>query len=169
ATQNYGAEVDLVGESFQEAFEASKERQNQTGATYVHPFDDYDIMAGQGTIAMEALRQEGRIDTFLVPIGGGGLISGIAVAAKHVNKNIRIIGVEDELIPASYEKYYNIEPQKPKRADIIAEGIDVKAPGARTADIIQSYVDDIVTVTEGENAGAILYILERNKTLMEGA
>src|SRR5699024_9985403 len=102
ATQKYGAEVVLVGESFQEAFEASKERQNQTGATYVHPFDDYDIMARQGTIAMEALRQEDRIDTFFVPIGGGGLISGIAVAAKNVNKNIRIIDVEAERITAAY-------------------------------------------------------------------
>src|SRR5690625_2295849 len=90
ATQNYGAEVVLTGSSFQEAYEASMERQRETGATYVHPFDDYDIMAGQGTIAMEALRQEDRIDTFLVPIGGGGLSSGIAIAAKHVNSNIRI-------------------------------------------------------------------------------
>src|SRR5690625_4850218 len=93
ATQNYGAEVVLIGNSFQEAYEASMERQKETNATYVHPFDDYDVMAGQGTIAMEVLRQEDRIDTFLVPIGGGGLISGIAVEAKHVNKNIRIIGV----------------------------------------------------------------------------
>src|SRR5699024_7714575 len=169
ATENYGAEVVLTGESFQEAFEASMQRQKQTGATYVHPFDDYDIMAGQGTIAMAALRQEDRIDTFLVPIGSGGSISGIAVAAKHVNKNIRIIGVQDERIPAAYYNYYNIEPQKPMRADTIDEGIAVKTPGERTTDIIQSYVDDIVTVTEEEIAGAILYMLERNKTLMEGA
>ncbi|MEI3612104.1 threonine ammonia-lyase [Pseudogracilibacillus sp. SO30301A] len=169
ATQNYGAEVVLTGSSFQEAYEASMVRQKETGATYVHPFDDYDVMAGQGTIAMEILRQEDRIDTFLVPIGGGGLISGIAVAAKHVNKNIRIIGVQADRIPAVYNSYHHIKPTQPLRADTIAEGIAVKNPGKLTLPLIKQYVDDIVTVTEEEIASAILYMLERNKTLMEGA
>src|SRR5699024_70890 len=128
---------------------------------YVHPFDDYDVMAGQGTIAMEALRQEDRIDTFLVPIGGGGLISGIAIAAKHVNKNIRVIGVQSEAFPAAYNSFHNVKPKQAQQADTIAEGIAVKHPGELTLPLINKYVDDIVTVTEEEIASAILYMLER--------
>ncbi len=169
ATQNYGAEVVLHGASFQEAYEASMIRQAEEGATYVHPFDDYDIIAGQGTMAMEALRQEDRIDTFIVPIGGGGLISGIAIAAKHVNKNIRIIGVQASNMSATYSKFHNLTINDATQGSTIAEGIAVKHPGELTMPIINEYVDDIVTVSEEEIAQAILYMLERNKTLMEGA
>ena len=169
ATQNYGAEVVLIGKSFQEAYEASIEHQEKTGATYVHPFDDYDVMIGQGTIAIEALRQEDRIDTFLVPIGGGGLISGIAIAAKHVNRNIRIIGVEAKRMSPFYHSICEPNVTPTFNPDTIAEGIAVKTPGELTLPIIEEYVDDIITVTEEEIANAILYMLERNKTLMEGA
>lgn len=169
ATENYGAEVVLTGNSFQEAYEASKKRQLQTGATYIHPFDDYDIMAGQGTIAMEMLRQEDRMDTIIVPIGGGGLISGIAVAAKHVNRNIRIIGVEAEKACSAYCNYHNKQLTYLPYAKTIAEGIDVKQPGELTLPLIKKYVDEIYTVSDEEIAATILYLLERNKTLVEGA
>src|SRR5699024_1163678 len=104
-----------------------------------------------------------------VPIGGGGLISGMAVAAKHVNKNIRIIGVQAEKIPAAYYAYYDIQPKEPLMANTIAEGIVVKTPGERTVPLIHEYVDDMVTVSDEEIARAILYMLEVNKTLMVGA
>jgi threonine dehydratase len=169
ATRNYGADIVLTGETFQEAYDASLKRQLQTGAVYIHPFDDHDIMAGQGTIAMEMLRQEDRVDTIIVPIGGGGLISGIAVAAKHVNRNIKVIGVQAEGAPAMYESYHKNRMKTITSVNTIAEGIAVKKPGQHTLPVIQEYVDDIVTVTDGEIAAAILYMLERNKTLIEGA
>lgn len=168
ATKAYGADVILTGESFQEAYEASMKKQLETGAHYIHPFDDYDVMAGQGTIAMEMLRQEDRLDTIIVPIGGGGLISGVAVAAKHINKNIRIIGVQASGARAMYNDFYNIK-NKTDTVNTIAEGIAVKKPGKFTSAIIKEYVDDIILVSDGDIAASILYMLERNKTLMEGA
>src|SRR5699024_3441272 len=126
ATINYGAEVVLVGTSFQEAYEASMKRQLQTGAVYIHPFDDSDIMAGQGIIAMEMFRQEDRLDTFIVPIVGGGLISGVAGAAKHVNKSIRIIGVQASESSAMYNRYHKTQSATSPNEKTIAEGIDVK-------------------------------------------
>src|SRR5699024_7916419 len=139
ATRNYGAEVVLTGESFQEAYEASLEHQEKSGAVYVHPFDDYDIMAGQGTMAMEMLRQEDRIDTIIVPIGGGGLISGIAVAAKHVNRNLKVIGVQASGASAMYDSYHVGKRTSTSTVDTIAEGIAVKTPGEKTFPIIQEY------------------------------
>ncbi|WP_205317610.1 threonine ammonia-lyase [Oceanobacillus zhaokaii] len=169
ATRNYGAKVVLTGESFQEAYTASLEKQMESGATYIHPFDDHQLMAGQGTIAMELLRQEDRLDTIIVPIGGGGLISGIAVAAKYVNRNIRIIGVQASGASAAYDSFHSKKKMKTSTVSTIAEGIAVKEPGEHTLPLIYNYVDDVVTVTDEEIASAIVYMLERNKTLVEGA
>ncbi len=169
ATKAYGAEVVLVGESFQEAYEASLKRQRDTGAAYIHPFDDYDVMAGQGSIAMEMLRQEDRMDTIIVPIGGGGLISGISTAVKHINRSIRVIGVQASGAAAMHESFHHNKVENLNSVQTIAEGIAVKQPGKRTLPIIRKYVDDIVTVSDEEIASAIVYMLERNKTLMEGA
>src|SRR5699024_8645227 len=120
-------------------------------------------------IVMEMLRQEDRLDTFIVPIGGGGLISGVAVAAKHVNKSMRIIGVQARESNAMYNRYYSKDASTSPQDKTIAEGIDVKKPGKLTAAIIDDYVDDIVTVSNEDIAASILYMLERNKTLVEGA
>ncbi|MFD1848707.1 threonine ammonia-lyase [Oceanobacillus bengalensis] len=169
ATKNYGAEVVLIGESFQEAYRASLERQLISGAEYIHPFNDYEVMIGQGTMVMEMLRQEDRLDTILVPIGGGGLISGVAVAAKHVNRNIKIIGVQASGAAAMYNSYHSKSLRTLDRVQTIAEGIAVKEPGDLTLPIIRNYVDDIVTVSDEEIASSIVYMLERNKTLVEGA
>lgn len=169
ATRNYGADVVLIGESFQEAYEASKEYEKSSGSIYIHPFDDYDVMAGQGTIAMELLRQEDRIDTIYVPIGGGGLISGIAVACKHINRNICVVGVQAKGADAMYQSFHSDEARCLDEVDTLADGIAVKEPGKLTLPLIRKYVDDIVTVSDEEISASILFMLERNKTLTEGA
>ncbi|GAB4073060.1 threonine ammonia-lyase [Barrientosiimonas marina] len=169
ATRTYGAEVVLTGESFQEAYDASMQRQWQTGAAYIHPFDDYEIMAGQGTVAAEMLQQEDRLDTLIVPIGGGGLISGIAATAKYMNPHIKVIGVQASGAAAMYESYYGHRLKRLEQVSTIAEGIAVKKPGDLTWPLINQYVDDIVTVNDTDIASAVVYMLERNKTLLEGA
>ncbi|WP_345241054.1 threonine ammonia-lyase [Pontibacillus salipaludis] len=169
ATESYGAEIVLTGESFQESFEAACADQRRNGSVFIHPFDDYDVMAGQGTIALEMLEQNPSLDTLVVPIGGGGLISGVAVAAKSVKPSIKIVGVQSAGASAMYNQYYKQGPSTLKSVSTIADGIAVKKPGQNTFPLIKQYVDEIVTVSETHIAKAIVTMLERNKSLVEGA
>ena len=170
ATKGYGATVRLVGQSFQEAFTASLEHKKMTGATYVHPFDDYDIMAGQGSIGVEMLEEIPQLDTIIVPIGGGGLISGIAVAAKMIKPSIKVIGVQAANAPSMFKSYYTKDDHVVlDSCSTIAEGIAVKQPGELTQQVVRQYVDEIYCVSESEIAYAMIYLLERTKSLVEGA
>lgn len=168
ATEYYGAEAVITGHSFQEAYEAACVEQLKTNNFFLHPFDDYDVMAGQATIAIEMLNQQPFLDTIIVPVGGGGLISGVAVAAKQINPKIKIIGVQAEGSKVIFNHYHGYA-SSPHEIATIAEGIAVKEPGKLTLPIIQKYVDDMITVSDNDIATAMIYMLERKKTLIEGA
>lgn len=168
ATEYYGAEAVIIGESFQEAFEEACVEQLKTNSFFLHPFDDYDVMAGQATIAIEMLNQQPFLDTIIVPVGGGGLISGVAVAAKQLNPKIKIIGVQAEGAKVLFNHFHG-NPTSSQGIFTIAEGIAVKEPGTLTMPIIHKYVDDMITVSDNEIATAMIYMLERKKTLIEGA
>ncbi|ALC92949.1 threonine dehydratase [Bacillus sp. FJAT-18017] len=169
ATEYYGAKAVLTGATFEEAYSAACQEQKKTGSFFLHPFDDYEVMAGQGTVAIEMLSQQPDLDTIIVPVGGGGLISGAAVAAKQLKPKIRIIGVQAEGAKGMHDKFHGYPSMVAGTSKTIAEGIAVKEPGKLTLPIIQHLVDDIVTVSEKDIATAIVYMLERKKTLVEGA
>ncbi len=169
ATKGYGADVRLSGRDYQEAYEAAQKFQEQTGATFVHAYDDPLVMAGQGTIGLELMADIPKLDTVLVPIGGGGLISGIAAAVKGVNPKVRVIGVQAEgadTIAASLKKG---KPVVLDSVSTMADGIAVRKTGQLTFPLIQELVDEVVTVSEAEIASAILFLLERSKAVVEGA
>lgn len=169
ATKNYGAEVELVKDSFDDAAAYAAKLSKEEGLTFVAPFDDEKVIAGQGTIGLEILEKLPYTDIIVVPIGGGGLISGIAVAAKSINPNIKIIGVQTKISPSMYESIKEGKILTVKGGSTIADGIAVKTPGKLTFDLVKEYVDDIVLVTEGEISSAILTLLEKNKIITEGA
>ena len=168
-TRGYGANVVLKGSNFEEAYEAALLIQKAEGRVFVHPFNDPDVIAGQGTIALEMLEQYPYIEVVIVPIGGGGLISGIAIALKENNPRIQVIGVQPAAIPSMKASIDAKALVSLPAAITIADGLSVKRPGELTFGIIQKYVDDIVTVEEEEIANAILLLLEREKTVVEGA
>ena len=169
ATKNYGSEVELVKDSFDDAAAYAAKLSKEEGLTFVAPFDDEKVIAGQGTIGLEILEKLPDTDIIVVPIGGGGLISGIAVAAKSINPNIKIIGVQTKISPSMYESIKEWKIITVKGGSTIADGIAVKTPGKLTFDLVKEYVDDIVLVTEGEISSAILTLLEKNKIITEGA
>jgi threonine dehydratase len=166
-TRGHGAEVIQTGETVEEAAQFARQHGAQKGLTFIHPYDDPLVIAGQGTIALEMLGAAPEIDTLLVPIGGGGLISGIAIAAKAVRPGMRVIGVQTALYPSMYNatrgEHLAIE------GDTLAEGIAVRDPGKLTTQIVEQLVDDIVLVSEAEIEHAVSLLLSIEKTVVEGA
>src|SRR5579885_969378 len=169
ATKSYGAEVILHGANYDESCEEAMRRSQQFGMTFVHPFDDEVVMAGQGTMGLEILQQVPEIEAVIAPIGGGGLISGVACAVKETNPHVSVIGVQPARLPSMKVAIAEGHPVTLSPAATIADGIAVRRAGEKTLPLIQKYVDDIVTVDEEEIANAILLLLEREKTLAEGA
>ncbi len=169
ATKNYGAEVLLYGNVFDETFKKALELQQNSDSIFVHPFNDLDVIAGQGTIGLEILRQLPETDIILVPIGGGGLISGIALAAKAIKPDIKIIGVEASNAASMKNSIDKGRLLSLEKINTIADGISIKTPGDITFDICKKYVDDIITVSDEEIAGAILMLMERAKMVVEGS
>ena len=166
-TEGHGAAVVLHGELFDEAYARALELAESRGLTFVHPFDDPQIIAGQGTVALEMLADAPEIETLVVPIGGGGLISGIATAAKALKPDIDLVGVQAELYPSMYCK--TTGRHLPTAGDTIAEGIAVKEPGKLTAEIVAALVDEILLVPERDIETAVSLYLQIEKTVAEGA
>ena len=169
ATQGYGAEVVLHGFTYDDAYQYCLELQQETGATFIHAFDDPDIISGQGTLGLEMLSDLPDADALIVPIGGGGLIAGITIAARALRPNIKIIGVQAEGAAGCRASLDAGELKTLPSIATIADGIAVKRPGTLTFPIIQNLVDDVVMVNDEEIIGAVLLLMERNKMLVEGA
>ena len=166
-TRSHGAEVVLTGATLEDAAAAARDIEAKRGLVFIHPFDDPQVIAGQGTIATEMLAQAPEIDTLVVPIGGGGLVSGMAVAARSLRPDIRIVGVEAVLYPPMYNQMKGTD--LPCRGDTLAEGIAVKTPGRLTSEIVRRLVDDIVLVGEPDLERAVSLLITVEKTVVEGA
>jgi threonine dehydratase len=169
ATRDFGAEVLLHGANYDEAFVEATRQCAEQGLTFIHPFDDPAVMAGQGTIGLELLEQVPQLEAVVVPIGGGGLIGGIACAIKESRPEIRIVGVQTAKLPSMAAAIEAHHPVTVDPATTIADGIAVRRAGDLTLPVVERYVDEIVVVDEDEIASAILMLLEREKTLAEGA
>lgn len=169
ATRNYGAEVVQVGTVYDDAYKKACEIQAETGATFLHPFDDPYVIAGQGTIGMEIIEDLENVDMVIVPIGGGGIASGIAKAVKSLKPSVKMVGVEAENAASMLEAVKQGCPCTIKTSPTIADGIAVARAGQLTCEMIKDYVDEIVTVSEDDIARAILFLMEKGKVVAEGA
>ena len=169
ATKSYGAEVCLVKGVYDDAYQKALQLQEEKGYTFVHPFDDADVIAGQGTIALEILEQLNDLDAVIVPIGGGGLISGIAYTIKTLAPNVKVYGVQAAGAPSMANAIAEQKIETLDSVSTIADGIAVKRPGDLTYETVKKYVDEIVTVTDDEISAAILALMEQQKLVTEGA
>lgn len=169
ATKKYGADICLVKGVYDDAYTKAMELKEEKGYTFIHPFDDIDVIAGQGTIGLEILDQLADVDAVIVPVGGGGLISGIAFAIKSLKPSCKVYGVQSEGAPSMYDSMRKEHKCNLKYVKTIADGIAVKTPGDNTFEICSKYVDEIVTVSDDEVASAILALMEQQKLVAEGA
>ena len=169
STKKLGANVELVKGAYDDAHDRAVQLVNETGATFIHPYDDDCVIAGQATIGLEILDQLENVEVVIVPIGGGGLISGVAFAIKSLKPDVKIYGVQASGAPSMYNSFKDHERKSLESVSTFADGIAVKNPGETTFEIISNYVDDIVCVSEDEIAAAILALIENQKLIAEGA
>lgn len=169
ATRKYGAQIMLVDGVYDDAYQAAIKYQQETQGEFIHPFDDIDIIAGQGTIALELMEQLSDMEAVIVPIGGGGLISGVAYTVKMLNPNCKVYGVQACGAPSMVNSLHEHKRIELPSVSTFADGTAVKLPGENTFKICEEYVDEVVTVSEDEIAGAILSLIEKQKLIAEGA
>lgn len=169
ATKSYGAQVCLVPGVYDDAYQRAVQLQKEHGYTFIHPFDDEDVIAGQGTIGLEILSQLKDVDAVIVPIGGGGLISGISFAVKSLKPDVKVYGVQAAGAPSMYNSVRDDRVERLENVSTIADGIAVKQPGENTYYYCKNYVDGIVTVSDDEISAAILALMEKQKLVSEGA
>ena len=169
ATKRYGAQVCLVPGVYDDAYNKALELKEEKGYTFVHPFDDEYVIAGQGTIGLEIMNEMSDVDAVIVPIGGGGLISGVACAIKSISPHVKVYGVQAAGAPSMYNAIHSGHVEALSAVSTIADGIAVKKPGDLTFQMVNEYVDDIALVTEDEIAAAILALIEKQKMIAEGA
>ncbi len=169
ATRGYGARVILEGDYYDDAYQYARDLEKKENLVFIHPFDDEDVMAGQGTIGLEILRELPDADTIVVPIGGGGLMAGIAAAVKSLKPEVRVVGVEPDGARAMTDSIFRNRIQTLETVDTIADGVAVKTPGTKTFGIIKELVDEIITVSDAELMEAFLLLLERHKLIAENS